>query len=85
MIVVSNVVIGKGKRGSGEPNDDDHAEKTAIASVPDPGELPKATVYTTLEPCTRRCALTNKIVVRRDLSEPTWIRYSLASWIPIRV
>src|SRR5436190_991141 len=52
VIAVGSTVIGKGHRGTGAPGDDDHAEKVALESVGDRGELPKATVYTTLEPCT---------------------------------
>jgi pyrimidine deaminase RibD-like protein len=43
IIAVDGVVIGKGQRGPGSPEDDQHAEKK---------QLHKATVYTTLEPCT---------------------------------
>jgi pyrimidine deaminase RibD-like protein len=52
IIVVNDVVIGTGFRGSGAQGDDDHAEKRALASVADQKELSNATVYTTLEPCT---------------------------------
>jgi len=52
IIAVGSTVIGRGHRGTGAPNDDDHAEKNALASIADRRELPKATVYTTLEPCT---------------------------------
>jgi pyrimidine deaminase RibD-like protein len=52
VIVVNDVVIGTGFRGSGAQADDDHAEKRALGSVADPKELCNATVYTTLEPCT---------------------------------
>lgn len=52
VIAVDGTVIGKGHRGTGDPGDDDHAEKVALKSVVDRAELAKATVYTTLEPCT---------------------------------
>ena len=52
VIAVDGTVIGKGHRGTGEPGDDDHAEKVALRGVVDRTELAKATVYTTLEPCT---------------------------------
>jgi len=52
VIVVNDVVIGTGFRGSGAQDDDDHAEKRALSRVADPKELCNATVYTTLEPCT---------------------------------
>jgi pyrimidine deaminase RibD-like protein len=52
IIAVGDTVIGRGHRGTGNPNDDEHAEWHAIQSVPDRSQLPKATVYTTLEPCT---------------------------------
>ncbi len=52
-VIVSNgVVIGRGHRGTGAKEDDDHAEMNALNSVTDKRELTKATVYTTLEPCT---------------------------------
>lgn len=52
IIAVGSVVIGQGHRGSGAPGDDEHAEKNALASVNDKSQLPSASVYTTLEPCT---------------------------------
>ena len=52
LIAVDGVIIGKGHRGSGNPGDDDHAEKVALKGVVDRKQLPRATVYTTLEPCT---------------------------------
>ena len=52
IIAVGDVTIGRGHRGSGGSNDDDHAEFNALAQVSDRNQLPKATVYTTLEPCT---------------------------------
>jgi pyrimidine deaminase RibD-like protein len=53
IIAVGDVVIGSGNRGSGSPGDDEHAEKNALAAVNDKNQLPRATVYTTLEPCTK--------------------------------
>jgi pyrimidine deaminase RibD-like protein len=53
IIAVEGTVIGRGKRGTGKEGDDEHAEHNAFASVADRQELPRATLYTTLEPCTR--------------------------------
>lgn len=45
--------IGSGSRDSGRnKNDDHHAEQNAIVQVSDKSLLPRATIYTTLEPCT---------------------------------
>jgi diaminohydroxyphosphoribosylaminopyrimidine deaminase / 5-amino-6-(5-phosphoribosylamino)uracil reductase len=52
VIAVGETVIGQGHRGTGNPNDDEHAESHAIRKVADRSQLPKATVFTTLEPCT---------------------------------
>jgi pyrimidine deaminase RibD-like protein len=52
IIAIGGVVIGGGHRGSGVKDDDEHAEKNALAVVHDRSQLSKATVYTTLEPCT---------------------------------
>jgi len=52
IVAVNDVVIGSGHRGTGEQGDDDHAEKNALGSVHDRGQLSRAVVYTTLEPCT---------------------------------
>jgi diaminohydroxyphosphoribosylaminopyrimidine deaminase/5-amino-6-(5-phosphoribosylamino)uracil reductase len=52
VIAVGDTVIGMGHRGTGQPGDDDHAEMVALRGVADRAELAKATVYTTLEPCT---------------------------------
>src|SRR5260370_24294456 len=52
IIAVGDTVIGQGHRGTGNPGDDEHAEWHAIQGVQDRSQLPKATVYTTLEPCT---------------------------------
>ena len=55
IIVANKEVIGRGFRGSGKDEDDDHAELRAIRSVKpeDLRRLAGATLYTTLEPCTR--------------------------------
>jgi diaminohydroxyphosphoribosylaminopyrimidine deaminase / 5-amino-6-(5-phosphoribosylamino)uracil reductase len=47
IIAVGDVVIGQGFR-----TEDHHAEKNAIGSVLDSAQLARATLYTTLEPCT---------------------------------
>lgn len=52
IIAVDGKVIGRGRRGTGKEGDDDHAERHAIADVQDKSLLPRATLYTTLEPCT---------------------------------
>jgi pyrimidine deaminase RibD-like protein len=52
IIVVNGSVIGRGRRGTGIPGDDHHAEWNALREVADRSQLPRATVYTTLEPCT---------------------------------
>ena len=63
IIAAGGRAIGRGRRGTGEEGDDRHAEEEAIRSVleKDKAQLAKATLYTTLEPCTPD--------VRRD---PTW-------------
>jgi pyrimidine deaminase RibD-like protein len=48
VIAIGKTVIGRGQRGH-----DDHAEKAALGKVDDLKQLPEATVYTTLEPCTK--------------------------------
>lgn len=52
IISVGDVIVGRGHRGCGSPDDDEHAEKNALVTVHDDSQLSKATVYTTLEPCT---------------------------------
>jgi pyrimidine deaminase RibD-like protein len=52
VIAIGPTVIGRAHRGTGKSGDDDHAEKIALAGVADKKQLPDATVYTTLEPCT---------------------------------
>jgi len=53
MIAIGEEVIGRGRRGTGATGDDEHAEKHALNQVAEQASLPKATLYTTLEPCTR--------------------------------
>jgi pyrimidine deaminase RibD-like protein len=52
ILAVDGVAIGRGRRGTGAPGDDNHAEWNAFLDVKDRLLLPKATLYTTLEPCT---------------------------------
>ena len=53
IIAIGKRVIARGHRGTGNMNDDDHAELTAIKKVEDKSQLPQTTLYTTLEPCTK--------------------------------
>lgn len=53
IIAVGDKAIGWGRRGNGNEGDDQHAERKALESVEDESLLPQATLYTTLEPCTR--------------------------------
>jgi pyrimidine deaminase RibD-like protein len=53
VIAIGEGVIGLGHRGTGKAGDDDHAEKVALYRVADKTQLPNATLYTTLEPCTK--------------------------------
>ena len=53
VIAIGKTVIGRGHRGTGKTGDDDHAEMVAISKVDDKTQLPLATLYTTLEPCTK--------------------------------
>ena len=60
VIAQNGVVIGQAFRGVGG-QDDDHAELKAVSTVVDKTQLAGASVYTTLEPCTRH--------VRRSTTE----------------
>jgi pyrimidine deaminase RibD-like protein len=53
VIAIGKTVLGRGYRGTGKTGDDDHAEMMAISKVDDKTQLPLATLYTTLEPCTK--------------------------------
>jgi pyrimidine deaminase RibD-like protein len=54
VIAVDGKAIGRGRRGTGNENDDEHAELAALQRLADnKSQLPQATLYTTLEPCTR--------------------------------
>jgi pyrimidine deaminase RibD-like protein len=52
IIVTGGKAIGRGRRGTGQEGDDQHAEWHAIEAVEDKSLLPQATLFTTLEPCT---------------------------------
>jgi pyrimidine deaminase RibD-like protein len=52
IIAVDGKPIGRGRRAPGLEGDDQHAEWHAIENVKDKSQLPNATLYTTLEPCT---------------------------------
>jgi pyrimidine deaminase RibD-like protein len=52
VIAIGDTVIGKAHRGTGAAGDDDHVERIALKEVVDPKQLRRATIYTTLEPCT---------------------------------
>jgi pyrimidine deaminase RibD-like protein len=52
VIAVNGITIAQDHRGTGEPDDDNHAELRALRGVADRTLLPSATLYTTLEPCT---------------------------------
>jgi pyrimidine deaminase RibD-like protein len=53
VISLGEEMITFGHRGTGDPGDDEHAEKNAIDELDDKSRLAGATLYTTLEPCTR--------------------------------
>ena len=53
IFAVGDKALGRGRRGTGKEGDDEHAEWNAIQQVKDKSKLAKATLYTTLEPCTR--------------------------------
>ena len=53
VIAVEGKAVGRGRRGTGKEGDDEHAEWHAIEQVEDKSKLAQATLYTTLEPCTR--------------------------------
>jgi pyrimidine deaminase RibD-like protein len=53
VIAKSGIPLGTGWRGTGAPQDDEHAEYNALAKVAERRSLPGSRVYTTLEPCTR--------------------------------
>ena len=52
IIAVGKEVLGRGRRGTGDIGDDQHAELNALNQVMDKSALAGATLYTTLEPCT---------------------------------
>jgi pyrimidine deaminase RibD-like protein len=52
IIAIGENPIGRGRRGTGDAGDDEHAEWNALAQVTDKSQLAQATLYTTLEPCT---------------------------------
>jgi diaminohydroxyphosphoribosylaminopyrimidine deaminase/5-amino-6-(5-phosphoribosylamino)uracil reductase len=52
IIAVGDNAIGHGRRGTDRSGDDRHAEEDAIDQVADKSRLARATLYTTLEPCT---------------------------------
>ena len=54
VIAIDGTPISSGRRGNGgDENDDRHAEHQALEKVDDKTQLPHATLYTTLEPCTK--------------------------------
>jgi pyrimidine deaminase RibD-like protein len=53
IIALQGIAVGRGRRGTGHLGDNEHAEWDAIEDVKDKSALPQATLYTTLEPCTR--------------------------------
>jgi pyrimidine deaminase RibD-like protein len=55
VVTIVGEVLASAPRGK-----DDHAEKLALASVPASSDLTRATVWTTLEPCTHTVRGTEK-------------------------
>ena len=53
IIAVGDEVLGRGRRGTGRQGDDEHAEVNALNEVANKSLLTQATLYTTLEPCTK--------------------------------
>jgi pyrimidine deaminase RibD-like protein len=53
IIAVGQEAIGRGRRGTGQQGDDEHAEWDALNKVKNKSLLAEATLYTTLEPCTQ--------------------------------
>jgi len=53
VFAIGNAVLGASHRGSGTKDDDEHAEFNALAKISEKSQLHEATVYTTLEPCTK--------------------------------
>jgi pyrimidine deaminase RibD-like protein len=53
VITSSDTVLARGRRGCGQEGDNEHAEWNAFHSVPDKSKFAGATLYTTLEPCTK--------------------------------
>ncbi len=53
IIAVGDKVLGRGRRGTGREGDDNHAEVEALKEVKNKSMLTRATLYTTLEPCTK--------------------------------
>jgi len=53
IIAIEDEVLARGRRGAGLEGDGEHAERNAILRVLDTKKLAGATLYTTLEPCTR--------------------------------
>lgn len=52
VIAMGPAILGSAHRGSGTPDDDEHAEKKALSQIHEKSQLGLATAYTTLEPCT---------------------------------